>query len=140
MMKKIINFTSLFVFMVLLVGCIGEEKGHLSRIVVQKIDKEGNYEDVVMITDRESIELLRQDFEQIKWDDKVVKMARKPDVEVTLFYTFDENKPERLYEYEIWFNESAGTATIISNNENESYGELDKDNAQALKSNYLNKQ
>ncbi|MED4697185.1 hypothetical protein [Peribacillus frigoritolerans] len=137
-MKKIINFTSLFVFMVLLVGCIGEEKGQLSRIDVQKIDTEGKYEDVVMITDRESIELLRQAFEQIKWDDKVVKMARKPDVEATLFYTFDENKPERLYEYEIWFNESSGTATIISNNENESYGELDKDNAQALKNNFLN--
>ncbi|MED3762037.1 hypothetical protein P4555_23880 [Peribacillus frigoritolerans] len=138
MMKKIINFTSLFVFMVLLVGCIGEEKGQLSRIDVQKIDTEGKYEDVVMITDRESIELLRQAFEQIKWDDKVVKMARNPDVEATLFYTFDENKPERLYEYEIWFNESSGTATIISNNENESYGELDKDNAQALKNNFLN--
>ncbi|MGG3556483.1 hypothetical protein ABES23_07510 [Peribacillus frigoritolerans] len=137
-MKKIINFTSLFVFMVLLVGCIGEEKGQLSRVDVQKIDTEGKYEDVVMITDRESIELLRQAFEQIKWDDKVVKMARKPDVEATLFYTFDENKPERLYEYEIWFNESSGTATIISNNENESYGELDKDNAQALKNNFLN--
>ncbi|MED3997012.1 hypothetical protein P4647_20530 [Peribacillus frigoritolerans] len=136
-MKKIINFISLFVFMVLLVGCI-EEKGQLSRVDVQKIDTEGKYEDVVMITDRESIELLRQAFEQIKWDDKVVKMARKPDVEATLFYTFDENKPERLYEYEIWFNESAGTATIISNNENESYGELDKDNAQALKNNFLN--
>lgn len=137
-MKKIINFTSLFVFMVLLVGCIGEEKGQLSRVDIQKIDTEGKYEDVVMITDRESIELLRQAFEQIKWDDKVVKMARKPDVEATLFYTFDENKPERLYEYEIWFNESSGTATIISNNENESYGELDKDNAQALKNNFLN--
>ncbi|MED4690272.1 hypothetical protein [Peribacillus frigoritolerans] len=137
-MKKIINFTSLFVFMVLLVGCIGEEKGQLSRLDVQKIDTEGKYEDVVMITDRESIELLRQSFEQIKWDNKVVKVARKPDVEATLFYTFDENKPERLYEYEIWFNESAGTATIISNNENESYGELDKDNAQALKNNFLN--
>lgn len=137
-MKKIINFTSLFVFMVLLVGCIGEEKGQLSRVDVQKIDTEGKYEDVVMITDRESIELLRQAFEQIKWDDKVVKMARKPDVEATLFYTFDENKPERLYEYEIWFNKSSGTATIISNNENESYGELDKDNAQALKNNFLN--
>ncbi|PHD72495.1 hypothetical protein COF64_21020 [Bacillus sp. AFS043905] len=136
-MKKIINFTSLFVFMVLLVGCI-EEKGQLSRVDVQKIDTEGKYEDVVMITDRESIELLRQAFEQIKWDDKVVKMARKPDVEATLFYTFDENKPERLYEYEIWFNVSSGTATIISNNENESYGELDKDNAQALKNNFLN--
>lgn len=137
-MKKIINFTSLFVFMVLLVGCIGEEKGQLSRVDVQKIDTEGKYEDVVMITDRESIELLMQAFEQIKWDDKVVKMARKPDVEATLFYTFDENKPERLYEYEIWFNESSGAATIISNNENESYGELDKDNAQALKNNFLN--
>ncbi|MCK2021288.1 hypothetical protein [Peribacillus frigoritolerans] len=137
-MKKIINFTSLFVFMVLLVGCIGEEKGQLSRVDVQKIDTEGKYEDVVMITDRESIELLMQAFEQIKWDDKVVKMARKPDVEATLFYTFDENKPESLYEYEIWFNESSGTATIISNNENESYGELDKDNAQALKNNFLN--
>jgi hypothetical protein len=137
MMKKIINFTSLFVLMVLLVGCI-EEKGQLSRVDVQKIDTEGKYEDVVMITDRESIELLRQAFEQIKWDDKVIKMARKPDVEATLFYTFDENKPERLYEYEIWFNESAGTATIISNNENESYGELDKDNAKALNNIFLN--
>lgn len=136
-MKKIINFTSLFVFMMLLVGCIGEEKGQLSRVDVQIIDTEGKYEDVVMITDRESIELLRQSFEQLKWDNKVVKVARKPDVEATLFYTFDENKPERLYEYEIWFNESAGTATIISNNENESYGELDKENAQALKNNFL---
>jgi hypothetical protein len=137
MMKKIINFTSLFVLVVLLVGCM-EEKGQLSRVDVQKIDTVGKYEDVVMITDRESIELLRQAFEQIKWDDKVVKMARKPDVAATLFYTFDENKPERLYEYEIWFNESAGTATIISNNENESYGELDKDNAKALKNIFLN--
>ncbi|MFS0814574.1 hypothetical protein [Peribacillus phoenicis] len=135
-MKNIINFISLFVFMVL-VGCIGEEKGKLSRVDVQKIDTEENYEDVVMITDSESIELLRQAFEQIKWDDKVVKMARKPDVEANLFYTFGENIPERLYEYEIWFNESAGTATIISNNENESYGELDKDNAQALKNFFL---
>ncbi|MGM0877986.1 MAG: hypothetical protein ACQEWV_25485 [Bacillota bacterium] len=80
---------------------MGEEKGQLTRVDVQKNDTEGNYEDVVMITDSESIELLRQAFEQIKWDDKVVYMARKPDVKATLFYTFDENMPERLYEYEI---------------------------------------
>ncbi|MGG0848525.1 hypothetical protein [Peribacillus simplex] len=135
-MKKIMNFTSLFVLMVLLVGCMGEEKGQLTRVDVQKIDKEGNYEDVVMITDTKSIVLLREAFEQIKWDDKLVKMGRKPDIKATLFYTFDENIPERLYEYEIWFNENAGTATIISN-ENESYGEIDKENAQALKSNFL---
>ncbi|MGM0890870.1 MAG: hypothetical protein ACQEW5_29085 [Bacillota bacterium] len=139
-MKKIINFTSLFVFMVLLVGCMGEEKRQLTRVDVQKIDTEGNYEDVVMIADSESIELLRQAFEQIKWDNNMVKMemVRKPDIKATLFYTFDENMPEKLYEYKIWFNENASTATIISNNENASYGELDKDNPKALKKIFLN--
>ncbi len=52
----------------------------------KKLIQEGKYEDVVMITDRETIELLRQAFEQIKWDDKVVKMARKPDVEKLLCF------------------------------------------------------
>ncbi|MDR4929570.1 hypothetical protein [Peribacillus simplex] len=138
-MKKIINFTSLFVFMVLMVGCMGEEKRQLTRVDVQKIDTEGNYEDVVMITDSETIELLRQAFEQIKWDNNMVKMeiTRKPDIKATLFYTFDENMPEKLYEYKVWFNENAGTATIISNNKNASYGELDKDNAKALKKIFL---
>ncbi|PAK33732.1 hypothetical protein CHI08_26115 [Peribacillus simplex] len=84
-----------------------------------------------MITDSESIELLREAFKQIKWDNRMVKIARKPDLKATLFYTFDENMPERLVEYEIWFNEN-GTATIISNNENKSYGELDKESAKTL--------
>ena len=41
---------------------------------------------------------------------------------------------ERLYEYEIWFNEN-GTATIIIDDEKEgySYGELDKNNTKTLK-------
>ncbi|MDQ0860905.1 hypothetical protein [Bacillus sp. V2I10] len=132
-MKKNISIAFLFMFL-LLTACSGQEKGELTRVDVQKVDIEGNYEEVVMISDNESIELLKKAFEQIKWDNKVVDMARKPDVEATLFYTFDKNMPERLVEYEIWFNESAGTATIVSNNENESYGELDKDYTRTLKS------
>jgi hypothetical protein len=133
-MKKIINFAFLFVFIVLLVGCMGEEKGQLTRVDVQKINPDGNYGDVVMITDNESIGLLRTAFEKVKWEpDTVPNMARKADVKATLFFQYDKNMPERLYEYEIWFNESADTATIISNNEKEGYGELDKDNAGILK-------
>jgi hypothetical protein len=131
-MKKIISIVFLFVFL-LLTACFGQEKGELTRVDAQKVDKEGNYEDVVMITDNESIELLKEAFEYIKWDDKIVNMARKADVKATLFYTFDENMPERLVEYEIWFNGNTGTATIVSNNENKSYGELDKDNTNTVK-------
>jgi hypothetical protein len=139
-MKKIINFTFLFVFMTLLVGCMGEEKGQLTRVDVQKINPDGDYGDVVMITDNESIELLRTAFEKVNWEPDIVpNMARKADVKATLFFEFDKNMPERLSEYEIWFNKNADTATIISNNEKEGYGELDKDNAGILKSELLNK-
>jgi hypothetical protein len=117
--------------MLLLVGCMGEDTEQLTRVDVQKIDAEGKYVEALMITDNESIELLSEAFKQIKWDNRMVKMARKPDLIATLFYTFDENMPERIVEYEIWFNEN-GTATIISNNENKSYGELDNESAKTL--------
>jgi hypothetical protein len=124
-MEKMMSIIFLFLI-ILLTACSGE-KGELTRVDVQKVDIEENYKDVVMITDDETIELLKKTFKQIKWDDKEVNMARKPDVKATLFYRFDENMPERLVEYEIWFNENAGTVTIVSNKENQSYGELDKD-------------
>ncbi|MDM5281817.1 hypothetical protein [Peribacillus frigoritolerans] len=130
-MRKNINFTFLFAFMLLLVGCMGEDKRQLTRVDVQKNDAEEKYEEALMITDKESIELLSEAFKKVKWDNRMVKIARKPDLKATLFYTFDENMPERLVEYEIWFNKN-GTATIISNNENKSYGELDKESAKTL--------
>ena len=44
----------------------------------------------------------------------------------------DENMPEKLTEYRIWFSEENGIATIISSDENESYGELDETNRKVL--------
>ncbi|MCR8848400.1 hypothetical protein NQ095_08305 [Rossellomorea sp. SC111] len=131
-MKKIMSNILLFA-LILLAACSGQEKGELKRVDIQKANKEGNYEEVVMITDHESIELLKKLFEDIKWDDKEVNMARNPDVKATLFYEYDKNMPERLVEYEIGFHESSGTTTIVSSNENQSYGELDKDNTKTFR-------
>jgi hypothetical protein len=139
-MKKIINFSFFIVFMLLLVGCMGVEKGELTRVDAQKMNPDGNYGETAMITDNESVEILKTAFEQAKWEPNVVvNMVRKPDVKATLFFEFDQNMPERLFGYEIWFVENSGTANLVSNNEKEGYGELDKDSAAILKNLLLNK-
>ncbi|MEH7481540.1 hypothetical protein V7157_10785 [Neobacillus drentensis] len=133
-MKKIIMFfTFTFVFILSLVGCTTEGKGELTRIDVLVENQNDTH-----IQDKDTLVVIESAFEQIKWDDKVVNMARKADVKAVFFYTFDENIPETTVEYEIWFNENVGTATIVSNVENKSYGELDKENAKILKSKLLN--
>lgn len=143
-MKKTMLFTILLsVFVLMLVGCGENEKftgimdDRLTRVDVQEINSDGNYGDFVMITDNESIELLRTKFEKVQWKTNVDPiMDGKEDLLVTLFFELDKNMPERLYEYRIWFN-SDDTATIISNNEKEGYGKLDKENGEILKSTLL---
>lgn len=133
-MKKIIMFFAFtLVFILLLVGCKAEGKEELTRIDVFVENQNDTH-----ITDKDTLVVIESAFEQIKWDDTVVKMVRKADVKTLFFYTVDENMPERTVEYEIWFNKNAGTATIVSNDENKSYGELDKENAEILKSKLLN--
>ena len=135
-LKKIITIIFLIATM-FLVACYSEEEGELTRVDFQKVNKEGNYEEVVMITDNETIDLLKKTIENIKWEDNVVNMARNPDVKATFFHTFDDNKPERLIELGIWFNENTGTRTIGSIDEYRSRGELNKDNANTLKNIFL---
>lgn len=102
----------------------------LTRVDVEVVKDEA-YEEVVMITDEETIERLRNIFTQIEWEPNAeAKMASMEDVKATLFFRYDKNMPERLFEYEIWFNQSNDTATIISNNEKEGLGTLE--NAQTL--------
>jgi PBP1b-binding outer membrane lipoprotein LpoB len=139
-MKKVKNYTFLIVCILLLVGCMGDEKGELTRVDARKMNPDGNYGATAMITDNKSVGILKLAFEQVKWEPNViVNMVRKADVKATLFFKFDENMPERLFEYEIWFVENSGTANIVSNNEKEGYGELDKDSAANLKNVLLNK-
>jgi hypothetical protein len=124
-MKKKILISFMLLLLILLSACSGQEYKELTRVDVQIVDEQGDYEEAEVITDVETMEILKKTFEKVKWDPSIqAEMARQEDVFVTLFYTFEEDMPERLYEYRIWFN-GDDSATIISNNENEGYGYLD---------------
>jgi len=139
--KKVIGLTLILVLGVILVACSekeDEKEGELTRVDVQKVNEEGNYEDVITITDQGKLDLVKKTLEHVEWEPNTKpKMATKEDVLATLFYSFDKNMPERLYEYRIWF-EANETATIISSNEKEGYGNLDKGNARNFKNMFFN--
>lgn len=114
----------------------------LTRVdVVEKNDGSNNKE--IVISDEETLRSLREVFGKIMWEPNTkVKMIRKEDVKILLFYTFDKNMPERLFKYRIWFNKNNTakiiSATIISNDEREGYGTLDKHSAIILENILLN--
>lgn len=146
-MSKKFNFVlvACIIFAMFLVGCINKVPNEvnlkqLTRVDIEVVKADGNYEESLMITDEKTVDTIRKAFKQIKWEPNVEpKMARNEDVKATLFFKDDENTPERLFEYQIWFEQNNDTATIISNNEKEGYGTLDKENAQALENIFLNK-
>ena len=138
--KANISLTIGIIFTMLLMGCTntGSKEFNfkqLTRVDVEVVKADESYEEAVMITDEETIDVLRKIFKEIQWEPNAEpKMARMEDVKATLFFEYDKNMPERLVEYEIWFNQSNGTAIIMSNNEIEGFGTLDKDHAQTLES------
>jgi len=133
------------IFVTFLVGCINKvpnkfDLKQLTRVDIEVVKEDGSYEESIMITDENTMDTIRKAFKQIKWNPNAQpKMVRQEDVKATLFFKYDENMPEQLFEYQIWFIQSNDTATIISNNEKEGFGTLDKENAQALESIFLNK-
>lgn len=128
----------LILFVTLISACSGQDYDNLTRIDVQKSTPEGNYEDATIITEEETITELKRIFQQINWDPSIQpSMSRIEDVWVTLFYTIEEDMPERLYEYRIWF-ESDSHATIISDKEDEGYGFLNKEDTAILKDILMN--
>jgi hypothetical protein len=144
--KMILSFFILLISTLLLTGCSnnGEKPSkvimkQLTRVDVQAVKADENYDEDIMITDKDTVDLLRKAFEQIVWEQNVkAEMSRREDLKATLFFNFDENMPERLVEYFIWFNQGNETATIIDRDEN-AYGTLDMKNAQTLKKIMLNK-
>ncbi|MED3550021.1 hypothetical protein [Cytobacillus praedii] len=137
--KTKLSLTISIIFAMFLIGCMEKTPkefhiNQLTRVDVEVVKTDKNYEEAEMITDEGTIERLRKIFKQVEWEPSAEpKMARMEDVKATLFFEYDKNMPERLFEYEIWFNQRNNTATIISNNEKEGFGTLDKDHAQTLK-------
>jgi hypothetical protein len=113
---------------------------HLTRIDVEVVKSDGSYDESLMITDEENIDVLRKALKNIDWEPiQEPKLARTEDVKATLFFLYEENMPERLLEYQIWFHQDDDTATIISNHEEEGYGTIDKKNGKIIENILLNK-
>ncbi|MEE6452804.1 hypothetical protein RAH41_19755 [Gottfriedia acidiceleris] len=130
-MKKLMKyFVLISVFTFLLVSCTSEGKGQLTRIDIDVLVKN---QEPTIIQNKETLVLIENLSKKIKWQQRQnLSIAREPDVNAVFFYEVEKNMPEELYEYKIWFNET-GTATIISDDKKEGYGELDKNNAKTLK-------
>lgn len=116
---------------IILVACSEKGEKQLTRIDVQKVDKEDNYEDVMVIKDQKKIDSLSNVLENVSWEPKTkADMARREDLFVTLYYTMEDNTTKN-YQYSIWFNDK--TSIIISNNAKEGFGRLNQKNTQILK-------
>ncbi|MCJ8008458.1 hypothetical protein ACFFF5_16915 [Lederbergia wuyishanensis] len=142
-MKKNIFGLSIFtVFLITLIGCSNEapkvfDLNQLTRVDVQ-IFSEENSDNEIIIAEKEKIKTLREVFARIVWEQNAkVEMAREEDAKTTLFFTFDKNMPERLFEYFIWFNTGDASATIIDREKN-ALGKFDKEDTQTLKEILLN--
>lgn len=137
MKKVIINLSIIFTILAVLIGCSSKvpkeiDLKQLTRVDVQILTNE-NSDNEIIITEEEKIKVLREVYAKIDWEQNVkAKMSQKEDVIATLFFTFDNNMPERLVEYFIWFNQGDASATIIDREKN-AYGTLDKENAKTIK-------
>ncbi|MBW8350161.1 hypothetical protein K0H71_12000 [Bacillus sp. IITD106] len=120
-----------------IVGCATKvpkefDWSQLTRVDVQIFTEENNDNEII-IAEEEKIKSLREVFAKIKWEENVkAEMDRKEDVNATLFFTFDKNMPERLFEYFIWFNHDDISTTIIDKEKN-ALETLNKDDTKTLK-------
>ncbi|WP_129692221.1 hypothetical protein [Gottfriedia acidiceleris] len=136
-MKKLGLLTSvLFVILTIFSGC-GKEQLQLTRVTYQALQKDGNYGEESIISDQKTLEKLASIADEIKWEKTFPSMAKEGDVKAVLYYDEKKNMPERMYEYEIWFNEN-GKAEFLSHEE-KSYGKLNKNKSETLKKLLFNK-
>ncbi|WP_421662119.1 hypothetical protein [Lysinibacillus telephonicus] len=132
-MKKIQIIMLLLIMGVSIGACSDEADPHLTRVDIQKIDEDEMYKEEVILVDLITLDSLKSIFNEVKWKPNSSKeMSAKEDLQLTLFFTYEENMSEKLFLYRIWF-EDDDEVIIISNNEEEGYGKLEGDNAVKLK-------
>lgn len=116
----------------ILVACSNKEQ-YLTRVDIQQVGNDESIEEEKMIVDLVTLDSIKSLLEEIHWETK-----SKPDLEgsedliATLFYTQEEDMPDQLYLYKMWFNPD-DSLSIVSNNEDEGYGTLDEEYADKLK-------
>lgn len=129
-------------FSILLISCADKGRKQiilpqLTMVDVQVIKSDASHHDGVLIAEEEGWGLIKKAFEEIKWKPGTVTDSQgKEAVRGTFFYAYDENMPERLMEYKVWFHQN-GTASIQSNNEKEGNGTLSTAPVKVLKKIFL---
>ncbi len=136
-MKSVGKTIVLLTLGILLAACSlqSEErkKGELVRIDVQQVEENGTKSEEQIVTDPDDLDAARKAIGNTEWrPNKELEMKRAEDTVATFFYRKDENMPESLTEYRIWFEED-DSATLFSNDEEERYGKLNPENGQILK-------
>ena len=132
------------ILFIVLTGCAtktpnGVELSRLTRVDVEVLNSEGNYEKAVTtITDEKTINILKQVFGEIKWEYNVdAKLSRAEDVKANLFFKSDDHSSDKSgpLEYQIWFDQPNDTAMLATRDEenNGAIGTLDKENTNKLK-------
>ena len=117
----------------ILVACSNNEL-YLTRVDVQRVANDDSLEDEEMILDLITLDSIKSILEEIHWEPKTKpEVVGSEDLIATLFYTEENESQDQLYLYRIWYNFD-DTVTIISNNEEEGYGQLEEEYADKLKS------
>lgn len=125
-----ISLTALF-----LIGCSNEapkdfDLGQLTRVDVRETIAQPENEFV--IAERKDLDTIREAFNAVRWEPGAMADIQ-PDrkAEATFFYTYDENMPERLFEYEVYLKD--GSISLQSEEEEEGFGTLSKEQSEKLK-------
>jgi hypothetical protein len=103
---------------------------------LNRIDIKLSDGDQRMIVEEHSLEQVRSILEEAEWDNQEETSSEGEQIRVILFLLLDENMPERLVAYDIWFGEPGA---ILLDIEKEEYGHLTKDLASELRNILVNK-
>lgn len=109
--------------LVIITGCSSKES------LINRIDIDFAEGEDKMIVEEETIHQFSTIWETIEKKQDEEKPDENESVKLTLFISTDPNKPERLYEFSIWFTDVGAS---IWDHENEGLGTLEIDESKEL--------
>ncbi|MCD5324403.1 MULTISPECIES: hypothetical protein [Pontibacillus] len=107
--------------------------GELTRVDVQQVMSDGSPAEAERITDKESIQSIRDVMKEVDWEDKSVDMLREPEARAVFYYQQGEDSQEHLVEYDIWFTDGPGFAVLMSEEEGRKYGVVQSEQTAILR-------
>ncbi|MEK4386113.1 DUF4362 domain-containing protein [Solibacillus sp. FSL W7-1464] len=109
--------------LLLLAGC-NDTMQHSATLEWAVINVKNSAADEIIIHDPKELEDITSYLSKTDWQPNTEpKMATHEDIILSLFIEVEQNMPERINEYQIWFEED-NSMTIMSNVKSEGFGKL----------------